>query len=440
MTAPPPRFSEAGDAAHDGRAHARARGFAEAAAGPLEAQFLLPSPAMRRSSLVLPCLSVSLLLAACTGVNDPLNPIPGVGDGGPAPGGSGGATGGSGGSGGGSGGGGGGGAGGKGGAGTGGSGGAIGSGGTAGTTPVPDAGPIKPPPPDAGPMGCPGVGCAIFCPNGYEKDAKGCEICKCRPVGCPTIACAPQPPCPYGTVKDANGCSTCTCAPPPPTACKLTECPIPPPFVPTCNGQPTGGFVCERPAPDAPCSLKTVCPGDACAPGACGAGGTGGAALVPPPDTRCPAQCQRNAVHQCTWIIPPCPPLPPCSKEECAAAPRPPIRCAPGQAEEATCNRGRDEKCAWQVTCVPVPAGACGNVRDRLACDKDPRCRWLDPGCNDPALPIAGCYDRADLDCGPMKPCAGGRTCLQRIYNPCVPTRPGEPTCAACGVGINVCL
>jgi hypothetical protein len=69
------------------------------------------------------------------------------------------------------------------------------------------------------------------------------------------------------------------------------------------------------------------------------------------------------------------------------------------------------------------------------SCNQDTLCRWLEPGCTDPKLAAAGCYDQKDLDCGAVKPCTGGRVCTTRNVHPC----PGGK-CAACAQPLMICL
>jgi hypothetical protein len=51
------------------------------------------------------------------------------------------------------------------------------------------------------------TGCDVFCPNGYEKDWRGCDQCKCHV--CPAFGCDPR--CEFGVATDAMGCPTCQC-------------------------------------------------------------------------------------------------------------------------------------------------------------------------------------------------------------------------------------
>lgn len=79
--------------------------------------------------------------------------------------------------------------------------------------------------------------CTLYCANGFERNARGCEICACapdpvcRPVAC-TLFCA------NGFKKDARGCDQCVCQPAPqpgptkdagvsePTKCQVPACNI----------------------------------------------------------------------------------------------------------------------------------------------------------------------------------------------------------------------
>jgi hypothetical protein len=248
-----------------------------------------------------------------------------------------------------------------------------------------------PPPP---PPTCKPVLCKLGCPNGYKKDASGCDICECNPaVMCKPVACDLF--CKFGYVKDANGCETCRCNP-----------------MPVC--------------------ATLVCPATATDPAAPGMPGI----IAPPPPSACVYGRAKDAAGCDTCQ---CNPPPPCTKEECAAAPPAPGCAPPSTMTGSTCVRGADGKCAIVVTCTVPPGAACNQVRDRATCDKDARCRWLEPGCTDPKLPAAGCYDRKDLDCSPQKPCTSGRVCVNRVVNPCLPG-PGGVVCNACGVGIMICL
>lgn len=59
---------------------------------------------------------------------------------------------------------------------------------------------------------CPPVTCDLYCPYGYQKDEKGCEICRCV-NRCEPVLCDLH--CEYGFARDVNGCEICQCNKPP---------------------------------------------------------------------------------------------------------------------------------------------------------------------------------------------------------------------------------
>lgn len=61
---------------------------------------------------------------------------------------------------------------------------------------------------------CSPVMCMMYCPQGMQKDANGCEICACAgatPNACPSTADCAGRACPGGYAKDSKGCPTCIC-------------------------------------------------------------------------------------------------------------------------------------------------------------------------------------------------------------------------------------
>jgi len=61
---------------------------------------------------------------------------------------------------------------------------------------------------------CQPLTCKMNCPYGFQKDAKGCDICQCSTAPapkpkCPDVMCAMY--CENGFQKDANGCDICQC-------------------------------------------------------------------------------------------------------------------------------------------------------------------------------------------------------------------------------------
>jgi hypothetical protein len=143
---------------------------------------------------------------------------------------------------------------------------------------------------------CPDVICALHCPNGFKKDAKGCNICQCEPP--PGQCSGPNPQgcaktgCPNGQKCDtSSGCAPSACGCDPATGwvctadcgggvCVPSTCP---PVVCTLacpNGFKKGADGC----PICACEERTPATGqcvrnsnDACkSDGDCKAGGCGG--------------------------------------------------------------------------------------------------------------------------------------------------------------------
>jgi hypothetical protein len=272
--------------------------------------------------------------------------------------------------------------------GTGGRGGAGGAGGAGGQT--------------GGSGGTAGTGGA----GGSRPDAGPDGPTTCGPV------CAIY--CPYGYVLDARGCPTCTCKPPP--MCPPVACDI------FCKyGYQKDEKGCER------CACN---PPPWCQPVVC--------------KLLCPNGFQRDA-QGCEICA--CNP-PACSPTECPPPPpgAPIVKCSDGSTGGAVCQRTQDGRCAWIFRECPPD---CSVWRDQLSCSKIPACRWLEPGCAEPKLAVAGCYSNSLLDCTEQS-CPAGKTCLKRTINPCTglraaPTDPGfavpvPPTCAVCAQPIGICL
>ena len=85
----------------------------------------------------------------------------------------------------------------------------------------------------------------------------------------------------------------------------------------------------------------------------------------------------------------------------------------------------------WQVDepACELPPDACPLHATADECAADDACRWLEPGCEAPALSAPGCFAAADcLACG------GGATCAQVVVDPC----PGAD-CGSCSELAWVC-
>lgn len=103
----------------------------------------------------------------------------------------------------------------------------------------------------------------------------------------------------------------------------------------------------------------------------------------------------------------------------------------------ASCQGG-----VWSVgisTCNPPPPDYCYSLTTEADCDLNGDvCRWLTPGCADPATPPpplaqAGCFP--SYDCASSAECAAGTTCEQRVYDPCY-----NLACDACGAVAMLCV
>lgn len=234
-----------------------------------------------------------------------------------------------------------------------------------------------------------GAICDIYCPYGNVLDASGCPTCKCNPMpNCPQVKCAID--CPNGYLKDEKGCQTCTCNPDP-KPCSTDECGAMP---------PTNTVAC-------PAGTSATPGGDP--PGA-------GAAIV------APYLCTRDAATgKCVWQ--------PVGCRQC-----PTVACKP-------CPSGYEigpDGCSSCV-CKPDASSACGSYNTPATCAADTSCKWLQPGCTEPALAAAGCFAKTSLGCTTDASCGAGHQCLKRFVNPCVALNPGDTTCAACAASETIC-
>lgn len=60
---------------------------------------------------------------------------------------------------------------------------------------------------------CSEVMCTMYCANGFQKDARGCDMCACAGSSadaCPSVDCGSRT-CDGGFSKDTKGCPTCIC-------------------------------------------------------------------------------------------------------------------------------------------------------------------------------------------------------------------------------------
>jgi hypothetical protein len=217
---------------------------------------------------------------------------------------------------------------------------------------------------------CPPV-CDLYCPAGYRTDSNGCELCECKPAPVDAGRICPGVCAIYCPYGNVLDDNGCaTCTCNPPPA--------------DAGPRPTDAGLCPSP----------VCPPIVCEYG------------------------YANDPNGCPTCK--CNPAP----NECPA-----IKCR-------ACPFGylKDDQGCDTCDCAPDPGKACADITNESTCAATTdRCRWLVPGCSDPALPAAGCYDKTFIDC--TTSCPSGRSCLQRSINPCY-----NLDCMACSQQIGICL
>ena len=225
---------------------------------------------------------------------------------------------------------------------------------------------------------------------------------------------------------------------------------------PPCPGSLHAGASCEPrkascPVQEGPCAVTYRCEVDdptwavastVCSPAAVGCGSDGDVCETPgdqcATDVAVPcgnfAYCESDHHWHLPTCDPPgpdhCPDLPPSPDQPCDGWNLPPV-CAYGfvcgEVSSASCTSSG----IWSVTVVDCPpAPGCADHTES-ACGADVACRWLVPGCGDPALPAAGCFPVED--CAPGG-CAAGLACEKVVYDPCY-----QKGCAACGADALVC-
>lgn len=172
-------------------------------------------------------------------------------------------------------------------------------------------------------------------------------------------------------------------------------------------------------------------------------------------DPACPSDLTATCGDDLTWSItsdatcnpPPPPPL--CPEEL-------PNQGEPCDGSEPVCTYPVDTPCGpmdvqaacedgvWRVpvvqspTCNPPPPDLCYTLATEGECAAlGSFCRWLVPGCADPAsgpaqLSQAGCFP--SFDCAVSEQCPVGTSCQEAIYNPCY-----NLACDACGAVAKLC-
>jgi hypothetical protein len=164
------------------------------------------------------------------------------------------------------------------------------------------------------------------------------------------------------------------------------------------------------------------------------------------PPTVCPAiacllDCQygfvknANGCDSCT-----CNPPPVCAANACGPpTPGAVFYCSDGSIQREICApSGKAGQCSWTREACPP---ACNHYLELATCEGQSRCQWLAPGCNGDALPRAGCFERASVNCaerGGLIACPNGGQCTNVTVDHCA----GRPNlnCLTCASPTSVCL
>ncbi len=100
------------------------------------------------------------------------------------------------------------------------------------------------------------------------------------------------------------------------------------------------------------------------------------------------------------------------------------------QSAWAECWWEEGDQWLWHVE-LSEPCDSCEGIADAGTCAANSACRWLEPGCDEPAV-SAGCYPADDCTEGS---CGDGQTCTTASYDPC-----WNAACDACGAEALLCL
>jgi hypothetical protein len=218
----------------------------------------------------------------------------------------------------------------------------------------------------------------------------------------------------------------------------------------TCPASGFGQTVCPRTVDG--CDVTFVCQGtwkkteNSCAtcPPAQPSDGT---SCDLPPALRCSykpaAECQiQLACEDARWKV--------WSPTSCSgpvgcptAPPQDGAACPANGLEGTTCSYAVDacqrgfvcEALRWRLdteSCDEPAQPACAARLDAISCGEAAACRWLVPGCGEPALPKAGCFPK--VACASDADCVGVATCQSSVVDPCA-----GKICEACGATVLVC-
>lgn len=191
-----------------------------------------------------------------------------------------------------------------------------------------------------------------------------------------------------------------------------------PPFVECPNGVPSQGDPCDV---EGSCSYTDDCSNTIEASCVDGAFEVEFLGTCNPPPPECP-EAPPPVGNDCDPALDG-----PCSYELATA-------CGPALVT-ASCDTS-ETGFGWTLDVPPCtpPTPACEEYLDAALCNADTTCRWLVPGCEDPAGAdfAAGCYPIDDCD---ETSCALDQTCTNVSYDPCF-----QSSCGACGAAASICL
>jgi hypothetical protein len=137
----------------------------------------------------------------------------------------------------------------------------------------------------------------------------------------------------------------------------------------------------------------------------------------------------------CCSLDGPCPASEPADGSPCDPCSGPPSCNYPGTCGGDVAICGSEGQ--WHIgigECPPPPPpDYCTSNNTQSACETDPECRWLTPGCG-PETPLwsAGCFTKTD--CAPDS-CDPSQICQTFSYDPCF-----EKGCDACGADAHICV
>jgi hypothetical protein len=117
----------------------------------------------------------------------------------------------------------------------------------------------------------------------------------------------------------------------------------------------------------------------------------------------------------------------------CACKPAPRCLITACIPQDCPYGQGLDQNSCLLCVCATAP---CQDWKTEADCDLHRgNCRWLKPGCGQPALAVTGCYDLALMNCVLTGRCPSGKTCQRQVIDPCN----NGADCNTCGQTVSFC-